>query len=435
MKFSLSALGFQLMALHEGWLQENFLELGKASDLPPISVEDYQKKHEVALNIGYDYEASTYYIKSSPEIALVPVIGATSKFGGWSSVGTQMLSTLLANAKKSDKYKAVLIYIDSPGGTVDGMQDWSDDIINAGMPTLAFIDGYGASGGYWQAIAADQVVANSKNSNIIGSIGVQTMHIDRREAAKRSIGDVKILRARQSSLKNSVNSFEPLTKEKEEWVIDQLSETATHFINYVSSRRPGIKANSDALKGEVFSGPQAVEEGLIDGLMSLPEAIEALSARINTKKAASSTSKQNQSINHNQSTMKFKQAWAAILAVIGFGAVASEEEAPMVTEERLEQLNGSLAAANQSITDLKSQVTQLQEDVRSTKAALATAEQERDAFKDKAEKLGKQAGASHHIPNSGKPEGGNEETPKSEQEQFVSYAHNKKVLEEISKFS
>jgi len=435
MKLSFSTLGFQLMALHEGWLQDNVLELGNSSDHPPISIEAYQKKHEAALNVGYDRDAGTYYLKSHNNIALIPVLGPTSKFGGWSSVGTQMLSGILENAKKSDKYKAALIYIDSPGGEVDGMRDWSEEILNVGMPTLAFIDGYGASGGYWQAISADRVIANSMNSNDIGSIGVQTIHIDRREAAKSTIGDVKIIRARQSTLKNSVNSFEPLTKEKENWVIDRLSESADLFINYVTSRRPDVKLDSPALKGEIFTGQQALDEGLIDGLATYGEAVEELASRIQPESAKPKKSSQNQSINHNQANMKFKSAWASILAVIGFGAVASEEEAPMVTEERLEQLNGSLTTANQTIGDLKSQVTKLQGDLQSTQNELSTAKEDRDAFKEKAEKYGKQAGASHSIPNPGKAEGGNEDTPKSEQEQFMSFAHNKIALDELSKFS
>lgn len=437
MKFTFSALGVELMALHEAWLQENFLSISQPQDSKPLTVEEYHQKHEVALSIGMDRDAGTYYAKSHPNIAVIPVIGQTSKFGGWSSMGTMFLSALLANAKNSGKYKAILLYVDSPGGAVDGMQDWSDEIRNAGIPTLAFIDGYGASGGYWQAISADRVLANSMNSNLIGSIGVMTMHIDRREVAKTTIGDVKILRARQSTLKNSVNSFEPLTKEGETWIIDQLSETADLFINYVNERRPALKSKSTALAADVFNGAQALDEGLIDGLATYQEAIEELSARIRPAATLKSNSKstENQSLTNNSNTMKFKSTWASILGVIGFGAVASEDEAPAVTEERLEQLNGSLTTANQSITDLKSQVTQLQGDLKTAQDATTAAEKDRDEWKAKADKYAKGPGASHFVPNTGKAEGGNKEAVKSEDEQFKSYAHNQKALDEISKFS
>lgn len=417
------------MAIHEPWLSDNLTTFSE-SDQKPLSIEDFYVKHNAALGIGLDREKGTYFLQSHPNIALIPVIGATSKFGSWSSMGTTFLSTLLSNAKNSGKYKAALIYIDSPGGAVDGMGDWSDEIRNAGIPTLAFIDGYGASGGYWQAISADKVLANSMNSNIIGSIGVQTMHVDRREVAKTTIGDVKILRARQSSLKNSINPFEPLSKEGESWIIDRLSESADEFINYVTSRRPGVKAESSALAGDVFTGPQALEEGLIDGLATYKEAIDQLSAMI----SGTQTTKSNSNPNSNKS-MKFKSSFNAILLALGFASVASEEEAPLVTEERLEMLNASLTTANQNIDRQAGEITQLKADLATAKNAITTAETDRDEWKAKAEKFAKGPGASHFVPNPGKAEGGNTETPKSEEEQFKSFAHNQKALEEISKFS
>lgn len=422
--------GYQIMALHEPWLEENFLAVTQPEFSQPLSIEDYQKKHEAALSLGFDYEAKTYFLKSDPRIALIPIVGQTSKFGGWSSIGTQMLSSLLSNAKNSEKYKAALIYIDSPGGTVDGTQDFSDEIRNAGIPTLAFIDGIGASAGLWQAISADTVLANSMNENIIGSIGVQTVHIDKREASKATLGEVKIIRARQSTLKNKVNPYEALTKEAEQSIIDRLSESADHFISYVKSRRPSVKENSTALQGEVFSGPEALQEGLIDGLASFQEAVDMLASKITTK-----TSKINHSKSNSNTAMKFKPSFKALLAALSFGAVASEEEAPLVTEERLEALNASLETANQAITDKDQEITQLKADLQAAQEAQSTAETDRDDWKDKAEKFAKGPGASHFTPNKGNAEGGNEDNPPSEDEAFKSYAHNQKALDEISKFS
>lgn len=410
MRFSFSGLGVRLMAIHEGWLQENFLSLSQQTEAKPFSEEEFLKKHEAALGIGSDREVGTYYVKSHPSIALIPVIGATSKFGGWTSIGTMFLSALLANAKNSGKYQAALIYVCSPGGDVDGMQDWAAEIRNVGMPTLAFIDGYGASGGYWQAISADKVIANSLNSNIIGSIGVQTMHVDRREVAKTTVGDVKIIRARQSSLKNSINPYEPLTKEGEAWLIDRLSETADTFISYVQSRRPEVKDGSDALAGEVFTGAQALSEGLIDGLASFDEAIAELQAMIPTKTKTTSTTN-----SKSNASMKFNISMKAILGAIGFGSVASEEEAPVVTEERLNALNASLETANGTIGTQEAKITKLEADLKTAKDSLVTAEADRDKYKADAEKYGKQAGAAHTPPKKEKAEGGNDELSAEEQ--------------------
>jgi len=430
MRFSFSTLGVQLMAIHEGYLQENFLAI-TASDSKGISIEDFFTKHEAALQIGRDYDTETFFIKNNPEIALIPVIGETSKMGGSNGMQTMSLSQMLLKAQRSGKYKAALIYVDSPGGSVDGMEDWADEIRNATIPTLAFIDGYGASGGYWQAISTNRVLANVANSNMIGSIGVQTLHIDRRAVAKNTIGDVKIIRARQSELKNAINSYEELTPEGEAWIIDRLSESADTFINYVSSRRPDIDVNSDVMKGAVYTGPQAVAAGLIDGLATYDQAIAELIGMIpagETRNSKSSTTKTN-------ANMKFNISMTAILSFLGFGAVASAEEAPLVTEERLTALNAGLETATGTIETRNATITQLNADLSTAKSSLVTAEADRDKYKADAEKYGKQAGATHTPPKKDKPEGGNEETAKTEQEEFMSYAHNKEVLNDISKFS
>ncbi len=397
-----------MMAIHEPYLSAG----ARMEPIPDPKaeasvIESFLDKQKASLNIGFDWEAKTYFVKSHPEIALIPIVGETSKFGSWSSTGTQWLSHLLSGAAKSEKYKAALFYIDSPGGAVDGIQEWSTEIRSLGMPTLSFIDGTGASAGLFQAVSADEVYANSLNQNVIGSIGTQYMHVDRREAAKTQIGEVTIYRARQSTLKNKLSSWEEMTKEKEEWLVDRLTESADVFISFVQERRPEIDAKSDAFKGEVFSGPEAEKEGLIDGLLTYQEAIELLESRIPRGTNQSKT-------NNSKQTMKFKQTWASILGAIGFGAVASEEEAPLVTEERLEQLNGSLETANQKITDLTSEVTQLKADLKSEKDSLQAVEKERDEQKALAEKYAKQAGASHQTPNPGDPEGGNDDLSEEE---------------------
>ena len=133
--------------------------------------------------------------------------------------------------------------------------------------------------------------------------------------------------------------------------------------------------------------------------------------------------------------MKFNISMKAILAAIGFAAVASEEEAPMVTEERLTALNAGLETANGTIEKHEATITQLQADLQTANASLTTAEADRDKYKADADKFGKQAGAAHTPPKKEKAEGGNEETVKTDEEQFKSFAHNQKALEEISKFS
>jgi ClpP class serine protease len=419
----------QLLAVDDSYLMEHFTAFENPESLTPVSISDLAQTYEAGLNIGYNPESSTIFFKSHPQVAMIPVIGPTQKMGGWYGPGYMELSRMLSRIEKDDRYKAVMLYIDSPGGTVDGTQDWSEDLMGTSLPTMAFIDGLGASAGYWQAIATDKVIANSKNENFIGSVGVQSIYINQAKVLEKNVGDVRIFRAEQSQLKNRPNSIEPLTEEDEKKIIARLSEMAGKFISHVQARRPSIAADSPALKGEVYSGPEALENGLIDGLDSLPNALDEL-----MRMAGGNEGNSNQTEQPNKNSMRFKAALTAILTALGFANVSSEEETPMVTEERLEALNQSLETANARIQELTGNVDTASSELTTVRNDLATMTTERDEWKEKAEKYGKNPGASHNQPPKEKAEGGNGEGDGDAQE-FLNYAHNVEALNEIKNFS
>lgn len=313
---------------------------------------------------------------------------------------------------------------------MDGTSEWAADMRNVGMPTVAFIDGMGASAGYWQAISADMVIANSQNENFIGSIGVQTIHVDASDVLEKNVGKVTLIRARQSSMKNRPNSFEPLSEEDRKKIEDRVSDMAGKFIGYVTERRPGIDTGGDVLKGEVYSGQEALDQGMIDGLDTLQGAIGQLTAMFPEEDEEDNQS-QNQTTN---TTMRFKAALTAILTALGFAQVASDEESPLVTEERLEALNASLETVNNRVNELEGNVTSLTTERDTARQDLATMTTERDQWKEKAEKYGKNAGANHSQPPKKKAEGGNGEGD-GEAKEFLAYAHNVEALNEIKNFS
>lgn len=367
--------------------------------------------------------------------AIIPITGPILKYSAMCGPrGVDYYSELLNSAANNPNINSILLLIDSGGGQAFGIQSFTAQVAAISKPSLSIIhDGIGASAAYWIASSTNQGIWATTKSSVVGSIGTMLTLADMK--GKMEKDGIKLHEIYASKSTNKNKDIEDALKGDYKGVrsslLDPLNET---FIASIKASRGEKITDEEVFTGKIYMADKAMEMGLIDQIGSVQEAVDYLQDIVEKAAKPNSKSTTIQS-NHNSNTMKFKQAWAAILTAIGFGAVTSEEEAPVVTEERLEQLNGSLETANQSITDLKSQVTQLQGDLKSAKTALATAEQDRDAFKEKAEKLGKQAGASHAIPNPGNPEGGNEDTPKSEQEQFVGYAHNKQALEDISKFS
>jgi ClpP class serine protease len=403
----------------------------------------FSEQHDPELKIivqgAVMASASQVMMADAPKgvTAIIPITGPILKYSAMCGPrGLDYYSELLSSAASDPNINSILLLIDSGGGQAFGIQSFTAQVSAISKPSLSLIhDGIGASAAYWIASSTNQGIWATTKSSVVGSIGTMLTLADMKGKMEKDGVKLHEIYASKSTNKNKDidDALKGDYKAVRSSLLDPLNET---FISSVKASRGDKITNEEVFTGKTYMADKAMEMGLIDQIGSVQEAVDYLQSLVKEKPGKiASKSTQIQSINHNQTTMKFKSAWASILAVIGFGAVTSEDEAPVVTEERLEQLNGSLESANQRIEDLTSQVTKLQGDLKSTNDALATAEQERDAFKVKAEKLGKQAGASHHVPNEGKPEGGNDEAPKSEQEQFVGYAHNKEALEDISKFS
>lgn len=379
--------------------------------------EEYteRKKCQVILKAGSTYQASYYRDFTDPNIpegatALINLTGPIMKYGGYcGEASSERIAQFFKQADANPKIKNILFKVDSPGGQVDGTATMAQAVFATSKPVLGFVDdGIAASAGYWPLAGADEIWA-SQPTDIIGSIGVYAQWADYSKRYEELGIKIHEVYADQSSEKNKLykevlkGNYKPVKEE-------HLNPIAQQFIDSVKEMR-GAKINlkaGDPFKGATFMATQAKEIGLIDEIGSYEQALARLEEMSQDKPVAQTSTNQSQTNNSNH-TMKFKSAWASLLGAIGFGAVASDEEAPVVTEERLEQLNASLETANQSIADLKSQVTKLQGDLKSAQDAQAQAEQERDDFKAKAEKYGKQAGAAHTIKNDGKTEGGNQE--------------------------
>jgi protease-4 len=175
----------------------------------------------------------------------------------------------------------------------------------------------------------------------------------------------------------------------------------------VRASRGSKITNEEVLTGKTYMAAEAVTLGLIDQIGSIQEAVNYLQGQVKSKSI-------NQSIHQPiQQEMKFKLGLTAILMALGFGAVASEEESPLVTEERLAALNASLEGANQAAQTAQSEVARLQGELATAKASETSLAADRDAWKTKAEAYAKSPGASHFVPNAGNPEGGSTEPDQS----------------------
>jgi protease IV len=171
----------------------------------------------------------------------------------------------LSEIEKSERVKALIIQVDSPGGTTAGGEAIYEAVrkVAAKKPVAAQIGTMGASAGYMIAVAADHVVA--RQSSIVGSIGVIFQYPD----VSQLLGNVgvKVESIKSSPLKAEPNFFTPSSEEAKAMIGRMISDSYDWFVGIVDERRPFDRTQTLALAdGSVFTGRQAVKNKLIDEL-------------------------------------------------------------------------------------------------------------------------------------------------------------------------
>lgn len=217
-------------------------------------------------------------------VAVVPVEGVIAKkmnlfsqvSGGAS---TEMVARDVKAAAADPKVKSILLYIDSPGGTVDGTQTLADLImaVSAQKPVVAFADGMMASAAYWIGSAANSVIAASDTTQV-GSIGVVATHKDVSGAEAKD--GVKTTEISAGKYKRIASSYSPLSEDGMAHMQGQVDALYTIFVNDVADQR-GVstdKVLSDMADGRVFLGQDAVKAGLVDRIASLDTVIAEMEA-------------------------------------------------------------------------------------------------------------------------------------------------------------
>jgi len=181
----------------------------------------------------------------------------------------------LEELAKDNRAKAVILYIDSPGGTLVGGETLFNSLrdVAAKKPVVAVMGTLAASAGYLIATAADHIVAHS--GTLTGSIGVLMQSFEVKDLAD-ALG-INFISVKSSPLKGSPSPFEKMTPEVEQAVRNLIDNSYEYFVNTVAGRR---NINKEELKtiadGRVYSGNQAVEIKLVDEIGGEKEAIKWL---------------------------------------------------------------------------------------------------------------------------------------------------------------
>jgi len=214
-------------------------------------------------------------------VALIRIRGVISEPSGSSGFGDPAGASTIARRIREtadrNNVKAIILDINSPGGTVAAVQDIYNAINYAknkkSKPVIALMRDVAASGGYYISAACNKIIAQP--GTLTGSIGVILQTSD--FTGLMSKVGVQFGAIKSGKFKDMGSSFRPMTDEEKALFQDLIGDSYDQFFEAVSAGRPGIAP--DVLKGyadgRVFTGRQALKIGLIDALGGQDEALQA----------------------------------------------------------------------------------------------------------------------------------------------------------------
>lgn len=195
---------------------------------------------------------------------------ASPLFGGPS--GSRALMSDLRSARRDREVKAAVIYINSPGGSAAASQSVYREIrrLAESKPTIAVMDDVAASGGYYIACGADEIVANG--STITGSIGVMMSGITYHELMNNiGVDDHTIVSGRY---KDTGSPWRPMRGDERQLLEGLIGDIYNQFIEaVVEGRQMDREEVLELADGRVFTGRQALELGLVDHIGTYYDAV------------------------------------------------------------------------------------------------------------------------------------------------------------------
>ncbi|GAA1482299.1 S49 family peptidase [Gordonia sinesedis] len=202
------------------------------------------------------------------KVAVVRLDGPIGAFGPRHGLTAGSVEPVLRRAFDTERLTAVVILIDSPGGSPAQSEYIAERIrqlaSEKGVPVLAFCEDVAASGGYWIACAADEIFA--AHTSLVGSIGVVSQGFGFADVLDRFGVERRLYTSGDN--KSRLDPFSPAKPDDVDWLRGIQGDLHQAFIAWVRQRRGKKLARPDEelFTGDVWVGTEAADRGLVDGI-------------------------------------------------------------------------------------------------------------------------------------------------------------------------
>ena len=246
-------------------LQQKLCDLYSAEkfeDIKAIQFPDYAKVKS-APNIKAEKKVAVIYAEGN-------IVDGNEK----QQVAGDRFAEIIADVRKDSTVKAVVLRVNSPGGSVLASEKIKAEIEllkKRGVPVIASYGDYAASGGYWISAGCDKIYSNA--TTLTGSIGVFSMIPDISGTLKNKV-HINITPVNSNSHADMYGMMRPLDKAELDYMQASVENIYEKFTGLVAEGRGMTVENVDAIaQGRVWTGAEALEIGLVDEIGTIEDAI------------------------------------------------------------------------------------------------------------------------------------------------------------------
>jgi signal peptide peptidase SppA len=212
-------------------------------------------------------------------IAVIPVYGTIVQRASQIDIceggtSTQQISAALRDALADDTVGQILLDIDSPGGSVYGVQELADEMAQSKKPVIAVSNSLAASAAYWIGCSANEFYVTPGGE--VGSIGVWMAHQDWSKAMEEAGVSTTLISAGEFKVEG--NPYQPLGDDAQRFMQSRVDDYYAAFTKGVAKgRKVGIDVVRNGMgQGRVLGAQAALDQNMVDGIMNFDQVVSKM---------------------------------------------------------------------------------------------------------------------------------------------------------------
>lgn len=245
-------------------MENKIADLYMVSDYSDVKTIPFEKYAKAKFTAG---------LGNDDKVAIIYADGEIIDGKGKKNVAGDHFASLIAKVRKDSTIKAVVLRVNSPGGSVTASSKIKTelDLLRESVPVIASYGNYAASGGYW--ISANSDVVFSDATTLTGSIGVFSMIPDASKALKDKI-HVNVTTVNSNAHSDMYSLITPLDAAETAYMQASVEDIYNKFTSLVAEGRDMTVPEVDAIaQGRVWTGAEALGIGLVDQIGTLEDAL------------------------------------------------------------------------------------------------------------------------------------------------------------------